>query len=87
MFLMTSCMRRSWTGQCPESKNRAVDCCGYFCRVERGTEAPHSFCDLLTGIDCKFRRLYSSTGKLAMWFDLLVAALVYGAVKWLTYLQ
>ena len=38
-------------------------------------------------IDCKFRRLYSSTGKLAMWFDLLVAALVYGAVKWLTYLQ
>jgi hypothetical protein len=45
---------------------------------------PQSFYDLLTRIDCKFA---GSTGRLAMWFDLLVAALVYGAVKWLTYLQ
>ena len=39
---------------------------------------------LLTRIDCKFRRLYSFTGRLAMWFDLLVAALIYGAIKRLT---
>ena len=42
---------------------------------------------MLTRIDGKLRGLYGSTGRLVMWFDLLVAALIYGAVKWLTYLQ
>jgi hypothetical protein len=55
--------------------------------VGQQPKPPQSVYDLLTRIDCKFRRLYSSMGRLAMWFDLLVAALVYGAVKWLTYLQ
>jgi hypothetical protein len=47
-------------------------------------QARQSLYDLLTRIDCKFA---GSTGRFAMSFDLLVAALVYGAVKWLTYLQ